>query len=363
MEDELGHFMLKLLKVRNLVLFLSFLCLTAYSQEDSLISNYSGDFWYINTGARSDAMGGIGTASPKNAFSIFYNPSLIAYLNTKEISLEYTPLYGMQDDLGSGAAVFILPSNLGFGLGYTILQSKNIKGFNELSGTLEDRWQDVNIRPDNIADFEFNYYYKAYRVSLAKWYNMDLSAGNIFTNALPLRMSLGANFKFLTQSLLYDKETVNNLNYSAVTTDFDIGASAKFILDMHPVTNFESKIFTIGLVFQNVNRSSASFNSASVYYDEGELLRRFALSYYQYLDFIKTDAELSIDLIKGDQGHSTRMGFELFFYELIALRAGISEDGYAFGGGVTYQKVSVDYSYKTSELNNTPYRFSFHYEF
>ncbi len=244
--------MLKYLKVSlNLLLF--FVIIYSYSEDlDSVSSNYAGDFWYINTGARSDAMGGTGAASCNTAFSHFYNPALLSHLYSKEISIEYTPIHGMEDDLGSGSAVLTLPSKLGVALAYTIFQSKNIKGFEELVGTQEERWQDITLRPDNKADFIFDYSYQAYRVSLAKWYDMDLSKGFAFSNSLPIRLSIGGSFKVLRQGLKYDIQTAKNIDYSSVTTDFDLGASARIIVDQLADLSREQQVFKVGLVFHLV---------------------------------------------------------------------------------------------------------------
>jgi len=249
-------------------------------------------FSSIGAGARSIGMGGGLTSLTSDATAIHYNPAGLADLDYQEVAFMHSLLFeGSTYDFA--AWVYPITENHGVGCGMMRIGIDDI------------------IRREDFADrgrFDFAYT------------QLLLAYGRNFSDLL----AAGVSLKIIHQSLD---------SYSDFGVGIDAGLNIKLYRNLHlgavgrELLQSELKLVTL---------SEKTPRAASV----GLSLHDLALSE-------PTRLSLNIDLEKND-GRDIQMhaGAEILFHNQFALRVGYDRDELAFGTGLKYGLLKLDYAYK-----------------
>lgn len=321
------------------VFALLFLSVSVHAETKSKVGTTVYPFLEIGVGARAAGLGEAYTARATNATGLFWNPAGIA-LGSNELTFDHTQWFaslnynfvGLIVKMGSAGSV---------GLSLT--------SFN--SGLIDVT---TALRPEGTGQI--------YELS-------DIAMGVTYARQLTDRFSLGGSVKYIHSSL-WDMTT------SAMA--FDIG------------TLFNSPLWgiTIGMSISNFGNSVRysgantiirhdidpihSGNNDKILGDlrtnEWELPLIFRFGIAREFGFGPVGNIIwSMDALHPNNNvESLNMGIEYAFRKTIFLRTGYralgvqdSEEGLAFGGGIRYRSLKLDYSYSDFGLLGNIQRFSF----
>lgn len=316
---------------------------------------YTSEFEYLVRGGRADAMGGAACASGSDALSLFVNPARICLVRSRQIQIEYTPLWDLGDDLMNGAVLVPVDSTLAVGLGYSRFEINGIPWYDDLAGaSAEERYNDMSKRSTGQSPGGFGAAYDLLLFSLAKSWSTRIAQDVFYKLTIPLTVSGGLSLKFFRQSFSFPEELASP--YEGHATDIDLGFSAGFVLDKDLAAGKASKVLTIAYALKNLFRADVAYNTTEDYRDTGERVRYLGFAYQHAVSRLRGGFNLSMDFVRSYDDQIQRFGAEYYFRDLLFVRAGIHEGGYSAGMGVQWRRLGVDYSFRAHEFADTPYR-------
>ncbi|OGJ89476.1 MAG: hypothetical protein A2487_12650 [Candidatus Raymondbacteria bacterium RifOxyC12_full_50_8] len=317
----------------------------------------SSEYEYLPQGARSDAMGGIGCASSRDAYCQFYNPALMALSKNIQCNVEYTPIWNLGDDFTTGSAVLPLKNDLAFGIAYSRLEINGIPYFDELDGSsFQDRKDNLAYRSTGRPLGSFSTVYDLAGFSIAKWYRTTFSREAFYKLTIPVCLSFGAKIKFYRQSF-YFPSSLKQQDFEGHASDMDGGMLLRFTIDRDLATGKETKVFTAGYSIKNILKSNVAYNTDRKYEDSGERIRTLGFAYQQEITLLRGSIVAAVDLLKRWYETQTyRYGVEYGYKNLLFIRSGWCDGSWSAGAGFSYKWITVDYSFRQHELSATPYR-------
>ena len=319
---------------------------------------YSAELDYLPRGARSLSMGGTGCASVNDAYSPFYNPAAMAEIARPELMVEYTPLWDLGDDFGTGSLVYPFESRMAVGAYYSRLQINGINYFGELSGnSTEERYNDETKRSTGQPLGTFYDAYEVYSISMAKWISTKISQEVFYKLTIPVTISGGASIKLFRQTFAFEK-SLGQQDYVGQTSDLDAGFLITLDLDKDLATKKPTKIFKLGYSIKNLLGAEIKWNTDRNYSDDVERIRLLGISYTNDIPIIKGELNLAMDFIRQGNYQTERYGLEYSFMNRLFLRGGWIGDGFTAGVGLKYRAIGIDYAYRRNELSNNPYQLS-----
>ncbi len=320
------------------------------------------DFELIPRGGRALAMGGTGSSISNNAYATFYNPALLCRVEKIELSLEYTPLWGLGDHLTSAGAVFPFAKEASMAVAFSRAEITDIPMYNELTGvSFEERITNLSLRSTGIPSGTLSNSSDLLILSVSRWFNFNASTGEFSRLSIPLTVSGGVSVKFNRQ--LFSVESGEAApDYVGISTDVDGGVLAFFDLDRDIRRNTAIKRFSASLVLKNIFASSMQYNTDTRYMDEGERIRIVGISYEHLLDKFKTAATATVDFIKTKDKNLERIGGELLYDNKLAVRLGLIDESISFGCGFRYHNFSIDWAYRRHDLASQPYKITISYQ-
>ena len=294
---------------------IGFLLVALVNETEAGIGQTSGLFLQIAPDARSTAMGETGVAHAQGATIPAWNPGNLGFLVRSSFSASYFKwLPYLADDLYFLNLSYVLPvdglGTFGLSLPYLSLgEQKNVNAAGEILGS---------FKSSDIAIY--------------------LSYGTL----LDEKIGIGANIKLI-------RTTLSNVDKQAGTS---------FAIDICIKGKISSR-FSIAGAIQNLGPKISFTNSDSA----DHLSRNLKIGAEFYA--IKLESSqflLAVDLnrlLLHNNGNILNVGMEYWYKGFIALRTGYIYDPEGdiktptFGGGLTWQKYCLDFSYTTaSTLQN-----------
>jgi len=256
-------------------------------------------FERIEVGARGVSLGRAFVASADDASALYWNPAGLAALRRPELLLDYARPYVL-DDLNEGFGAVAWP--LGF-------------------GTLAAGWHHRSVA-DVVSEDLFS-------ISLAR-------SGSIGHG--PWRIHTGATLKAARVS--YD--TTDEADYGALTR---VTGDAGIIV--------RGPRLSVGYIVRNIVEPEFDFVSGG---GGTPLPRRFdAGAAYQW----HPDSKLVAAVGSGDDDRlDARIGGEVVFYDVLSVRAGVSDARFTGGVGLTARRWRLDSAFVTHPDLGVSYRVS-----
>ncbi|MBL8026517.1 MAG: hypothetical protein JNL74_08905 [Fibrobacteres bacterium] len=326
------------------------------------LSLASTDFDLMPRGTRALAMGGTGVVSSHDAYAPYYNPAALCNTTRMETAVEYTPMFGVGDDLGNGGASIHFSDGLSLAAAYSRSEVNGIPVYEELIGTAyEDRIVNQILRSTGASSGTIQFSNNLFILSMARWFKLNATTGEFSRLSIPLILSGGASLKFRRQTASVESGG-NYPDFVGMSTDIDGGLLASFQIDRNISTGLPTKIFNIGFALKNILATDIKYNSDLDYSDEVDRIRTIAFSYRQNIDYIKGSIEGTMDFIKSGTMKMERFGSEVCFLQKYFLRFGYIEGSPSFGLGLVHKNIGIDWAYRHHELASQPYKISISYQ-
>ncbi len=320
------------------------LIITVFACSSLFAGRYAGDFMSIGGGVRAISMGGAYSAISDDGAGIYWNTAGIGQVKESQV-------FGMHAFLYDGLASYDnitfcqpLPNNATIGINWTRLTVDEIPYFSEeyLVGTnVDQRVADPSLHLPGQPDSEFKSTDDLFQLGFAKHIHFDIDLGWKYFK-MPFDIHAGGNVKFIRRKL-----------YESYGTGTGFDLSFLIVSDLAYVFNVEylGKI-KYGMNFMDIGNTDIKWDVTSERVDEVLMNTKLGASIEQPLPFIKSNLIYSIDK-DYVYGKKVRMGAELEYDNLVALRAGIQEDNVSAGLGLKVYSFKVDYAYVTNNLGNT----------
>jgi hypothetical protein len=276
----------------------------------------SASFLNFGVGARAMGMGNSFIAIADDATAIYWNPAGLMLLTENQVFVSYADRFGVgiQDQSAGVGLRWRKRVNVGFGFARASLG--DIKQTTE--GVVDARG-----RPIVQGVFE------------------DAEIALMFSSGVQIHeiLAVGITGKYLLQELA-DKR--------ANTVALDIGWIVR-----------PTELITLGLVAQNINRPRMKWNTQNSHYDRVSANFKFGAA----VSFMESKLRVSGDLIVPDFGSiGLNSGLEYQLTNYLAMRGGLVRDELATGATISWDRIDLDYAYRTQELGDT-HRFALHFGF
>ncbi|MBD3257553.1 PorV/PorQ family protein [candidate division GN15 bacterium] len=249
----------------------------------------------LGSGSRSLGMGGGLTALSSDASAVYYNPAGLAGLRYQQLSFQHSVLFEHSIyDVGT----WVYPVNENHGLGISFMRL----------GTA-----DIIRRVDFARDGEFDYSHSQMLFAYGR------NIGEPFT--------VGVTLKIVNQAL-------------DDFSDFAVGADVGWRL------HFGEHV-SVGAIARDLIPAKLQLDSTSertpMSAMGGVALHDIAIS-----DYVKFAATLDLERVE-DREFNIHAGGEVTLHDHYAFRLGYDRDDVAFGAGLQYGRLHVDYAYKLVE--------------
>ncbi len=281
-------------------------------------AKYAGESFSLGVGGRSLAMGGATVAGPFDAFTAYWNPAGMNYLNTRIAGAMHAETFG--DLLNHDYLTYIDARNKK----NSLIKSFGFYFYYLGGGGIKITSLDLNNRPYVIDEVSHGDYLLAASISgkIKNKIDFGLTAKIIYRDlgtekGKGLTIDAGLLYKLNPQmnfGLMVTDITSGIIRYSGAT--FDDGANYEFI---NPTVK-------PGMLFKK------SFN---------DFIFRFATSGDLKFENFKTAAQYWVGAISLD----THYGWELSFKEMLFGRAGFDRGKFTTGGGIDVKNIAVDFAY------------------
>ncbi len=332
------------------VLVMAGVCLSA---GPAGATKYAGEFLRIPVGARAIGMGGAFSAVCDDATSPYWNPAGMVYLPYREVVFQHAEEFGglLNHDFGS----VVLPLHgaeghqLAIGASIIRLATDNIPitprpgqlrpGIDFWDyGTDNDPTTPGNGQGDGIWEPGEKLLIDA--SSLYRASNSDYAMTLSIARQRGPHLAVGGNLKFVRESV---PDTLPGEHVTAFGAGIDLGA-LYMPTDAITLSAAVHDLTTTYLSWSNGTRefimptldTGASFS----FHPADRQALTYALDLAWGFQRRKLDSEFSL----GGQTWDVRTGLEYWYHDTFALRSGVNGKDLAFGAGVRYRHIGVDYA-------------------
>jgi len=276
----------------------------------------AGNFLKFGIGARAMGMGNSFVAVADDATAVYWNPAGLTQAAENQVFVSYAERFGsgVQDQSAGAALRWRKRVNVGFVLARTSVG--DIKHTTE--GVVDPRG-----RP--IIDGTFN----------------DAEVALLFASGVRLHeiLSIGLTAKYMIHELAGQSATGLGLDVGWLFRPLDA--------------------LTLGLNAQNINRPRMKWTTRDSHFDRIPANFKFGGA----VDILESKLKVSADLNVpdfGDLGLNTGVEYSPTSY--LIMRGGLARTELATGASIAWEKIRLDYAYRTQELGDT-HRFALVYGF
>ncbi len=274
-------------------------------------ANNAGDFLRNGVGARALGMGNAYVAMTDDATCGYFNPASLGILSERCINTMYADKFNLGIEYSYFAVGIPLKNSKlgGFALSYIQQGVRDIEKSTQL---------DINMRP--IISGSFDDIQSAVILSYGKLLKSNISAGG--------------NVKFIRHKL-------------------DAHSADGFGMDVGVL--YKKQKLSAGMVIQDLTNTRISWDTG--HSDTIPLTLRTGAGYRQPVKRYGLDEiRVSLDMIKREnRALEFNEGLELWFIDIIGIRAGMRDSKFSAGASVRYKFIQIDYAYTTHTLGDTQY--------
>ena len=335
----------------------SFLLATAVAaatvvQASAQDIRYAAELNHVPVECRSVAMGNTGVVLPRNGTGAYWNPSLPAFLEKYEITVEGAKLFGSLADLGVLSAAAPIQNGINLGALYTGFFSGDILQQDSLEGTPLERLYNPQLRA-NGEDATGVFHNNQHRIQLfiARLFNVPIPRPAGYSLPLPIDIGAGLNFKYYWQTLTPADDVRMGFNMN-----LDFGAALSIGADTDIKTQEITRRILIGIALRDFLPTKVMWlHSPTEYQEPVHGTQSFGVSYTDRTGLLKGNWTVAIALNRSYES-TVHVGLEGEFWNLIAFRAGLANRIPSLGAGISTDFFRVDYAFTFDELAFTPLR-------
>lgn len=307
---------------------LMFACLSlnTFTQAQTVIGKYAGEFMALGAGGRANAMGGAFTAVANDVTAGYFNPAGLANMNYPQISLMHEEHFGNLVNYNYAAVALPYGNDMSFGLSIIRLGIDGIPDTREalIDGITKNVIYDIynpnaRLDPDKIK--EFNNADWAFYLSFAKKHSDNFS--------------YGANVKIIRRDLAEE---------GATGIGFDVGAIYNAWDNLYLGANVQD--VTTTLVAWSTGRNELITPTAKIGAAYGLEFSFGRLMPAVDVDIRFENRRFASQFNVGPVSFDAHAGFEFSYRNLFAIRAGYNDvKNITVGAGIKLPKLNIDYSF------------------
>jgi hypothetical protein len=327
-------------------------------------TKYAGEFLKIPVGPRAIAMGGAFTAIADDATSPHWNPAGMIYLPYREVVFQHAERFGNLLNQDYLSAVFPLggPEGHQSALGVSVVRlAVDDIPITPLGSQLRpgQDFDDYGIDRDPFTD-DFGQNNGTWDVGerlrlgpedLYLASSSDLAVNLSYARHRGRHFAFGANVKFVRQSLP-NSEPTYDANQQRVTgvgraTSFGMGLDAGAVWmpnDAITLGAVAHDLTTTYLAWSNGTREIVAPTVTTGAAFSFRPAESHAITWALDLGFGFEDRALDSQIAIGAVNADVRTGVEYWYRNTLALRTGAEGKNLAFGAGLRYKQVGVDYA-------------------
>ena len=313
---------------------LSLLFILPYTNAQTVISKYAGEFMAIGVGGRPLAMGGAFSAVANDVTAGYYNPSGLTQLNYPQISLMHDERYGNLVNYDYAAVALPWDTNMSFALSVMRL---GIDGIPDTRSALIDVNGNGKIDDNDRIDYS----------KITEFSDQDWAFYLSFAKKLSDELSFGASVKYIRRDIA---------EFYANGIGFDVGAL---------YTPFEN--FTVGANLQDITTTLVAWSTglnelisptAKIGAAYGWNILNGRLTPAVDFDVRFENRQYASTFNLGPVSFDFHGGLEFNYNNLFSIRGGYNDvKQFTVGAGIKLPKLNIDYSFarfSTSELDRLP---------
>ena len=314
---------------------------------------YAGEFLKIQVGARAIGMGGAFSAVADDATAPYWNPAGMVYLPYREILPQHSEKFGSlvnHDYLG-----LVLPlggkEGRNMALGVALIRSavddiaitprpselRPIIDFDDYGIDNNQATNDYG-QNDGIWQPGERLHIPESEIFLAS--SADYALFTSFARQYGPHWAIGGSVKFVRQSI---PDTIPGEHVTSFGAGLDVGA-LYMPTDAVTIGAMAHDLTTTYLAWSNGSREivnpTIDTGAAANFYPAKRHALTWALDVAWGFDGRKLDSQISMGKVTGD----IRTGLEYWYNSTFALRTGANGKDLAFGAGVRYKQIGVDYA-------------------
>jgi hypothetical protein len=319
---------------------------------------YAAELDQLPTGCRTAAMGNSGVSQPFDASGIFWNPAASSFTKSYDMSAEYASLYGGLSSQACAAFRAPLQDNMSVGILYEPFFSGDINLWDTLEGTYLERLMDASKRTDGSSSGVFTNTQHNLSISFARLFNVPVPRPTSYSYPLPIEFSAGIGFKGYWQTMNPDKKLRMGMNVNC-----DAGLMLHIGIDYDLLKkNVSREIYAGFSVKDFLGTKVIWIHSPTNYQEKVDRTEYFGLSYIDKTGIAGADWTVALG---GERSYTTifQGGIEARFWNILSFRAGLSDQTFTTGVGISYKKYQLDYAFSFDDLAYSPLRLSLGYSF
>jgi hypothetical protein len=304
---------------------------------------YAADFLRIGTGARALAMGGAYVALANDVSAPYWNPACLSSLNGCAVQLDHVSLFKGLSQYNALSIALGFDKRMALSLTWIRLGVDDIPHYAPLQGTRMDRLTQTHYRSTGEAKGYFSDTEDAVFFTFARKEFFDLYlGGGMADNPVPAEFSFGISGKYIRQNLDDAVGTGQGL---------DAGLLLRFISRSSTYRDYD-RWLGFGLQMRDLSRTAMVWSTTSKHRDEIQTGIQAGVAASNLFKSVRTRLTLSADKEFGFYNH-LRLGGELFFFDVVAVRGGYFDKHFSAGAGMAISHFEVDYAFVSSDLENS----------
>ena len=314
---------------------------------------YAAELNSVPVGCRSTAMGNTGIALPFEAVSMFWNPAAASFVHSYDVSAEYAQLYGGLSSQACAAFRAPLQDGVSVGLIYEPFFSGDISRWDTLQGTYLDRQMDPTLRANGSSEGVFTNNQNILSLSLAKLFELPVPRPTSYSYPLPVELSVGVSFKGFWETMNPDGKLRMGVNVNC-----DAGVVLRVGLDYDMSRQAVSREIYAAFSLRDALETQVSWlHSPDEYQEQVDQLQYYGISYVDKTGLLAAQWTVAFSLEKSYQ-ITYHAGIEALFWDMLAFRAGMSENVPTIGAGIRYKRYYLDYAFSFDDIASSPLRVS-----
>jgi hypothetical protein len=314
-------------------------------------TKYAGEFLTVPVGARAAGMGGAFVAVADDATAPWWNPAGLVYLPYREVLPQHSEKFGSLVNHDYLGAVFPLGGEKGrqqaVGVGLVRLAIDDIP-VTDRPGQLIPNVHFQDFGPDNDettpdpgqGNGVWDPGERLLDLNLYRASSSDMALYLSYARHRGIHWAFGGTVKFVRQSI---PDTIPGEHVTSFGAGIDAGA-----------VFMPTDAVTIGAVVRNLTTTYLSWSNGTrelvaPTLDTGAAMNfypadRHALTWAVDLAWMFENRQLDSQIKLGGVTADVRTGLEYWYRNVLALRSGLEGKNLAFGAGLRYKKIGVDYA-------------------
>ncbi len=345
--------------LKRVILYISFLSVLYPPLHGETELRYALELHRIPMNSRSVAMGDLGVTLPYSGICAVNNPSLASFSENKSVWIEGARLYGGLSDIGVVSLAAPVQERLNLGLHYQGFFSGDIKQYDSLSGTYEQRLLDQELRPDeNSSTGVFHNNQNTIRISVARLFSLPVPRPSGFSLPFVLDIAGGLNFKYHWQTMNPGDQV-----YVGMNVNVDLGLAVRLGFDYSLKDKKLSRQILLSAAIHDVLPTRVNWLGSYLnYVEETQSEGRYGIAYIDESGRLLADWTVAVGMSLQYE-NPVQFGIEAEFWDVVALRTGLNGKVPSIGAGVCIRSLSIDYAFTFDAPAYTPLRLALGYEF